>query len=204
MRQITLKVNGREVTFLEDEIVAIVERYFNTQVMEAKTAETLPKPEENEWFEVNLDTIDKTLFAEERTDKRQETTRKLILKAFARAESNPDKYAKHFKTVLPEKIWAEKTIAQLKQIAVTMGNHVADWVEQALEWAQRISNGETWEAICNEPDYSKWHRIIIGKNGHAYIGGGVLEGAVIDFYRGFYMDNATLKNAVPLVVKQAA
>ncbi len=204
MKQITLKVNGRKVTFLEEEIVAIVEKYFNTQVMEAKTIETFPKTEEKEWFEVNLATIDKALFAEKRTDERQEATRKLILKAFARAESNPAKYAKHFKTVLPEKLWTEKTIAQLKQVAIAIGDHVADWVEQALEWAQKISNGETWEAICNEPDCSKWHRIIIGKNGQAYIGGGVLKGAVIDFYSGFYMDNAELINAVPLVVKRAS
>ena len=59
MKQITLKVNGRKVTFLEEEIVAIVEKYFNTQVMEAKTIETFPKTEEKEWFEVNLATIDK-------------------------------------------------------------------------------------------------------------------------------------------------
>lgn len=204
MRQITLKVNGRKVTFLEEELVAIVERYFNTQVMEEKTMETFPKPEEKEWFEVNLATIDKALFAEERTDKRQEDTRKLILKALDRVESNPEKYAKCFKIVLPEKLWAEKTIAQLKQVALTIGEHVADWVEQALEWAQRISNGETWEAICNEPDCSKWHRLIIGENGQAYIGGGVLKGTVIDFYSGFYMDNTELINVVPLVVKKVS
>ena len=32
---------------------------------------------------------------------------------------------------------------------------MADWVEQAFEWAQRISNGESWKTICNDADTAK-------------------------------------------------
>ncbi len=43
---------------------------------------------------------------------------------------------------------------------------MADWVEQALEWAQKIFDGQSWESICNYPDTSKNKRMIIWKNGN--------------------------------------
>ena len=57
-------------------------------------------------------------------------------------------------------------------MACKLGDHNADWVEQALEWAQRISNGESWEVICNNADTANWYRMIIWKNGYARLVGG--------------------------------
>ena len=52
------------------------------------------------------------------------------------------------------------------------GDHLADWVEQAMEWAQRIANGEKWETICNQADTIGCYRVIKGKDGRPKFVGG--------------------------------
>lgn len=59
-----------------------------------------------------------------------------------------------------------KNVVELKEEAKNQGGHMANWIEQALEWAQRIDNGESWETICNEPDKNKHYRMIIGEKGY--------------------------------------
>ena len=104
---------------------------------------------------------------------------------------------------MPEKTWESKTVGEPKELASRLGDHNADWVEQALEWAQRIANGETWEAVCNEDDTANWHRLIVWKGFSCHIVGGSrfcpykypasnLYGA----YYGYYVTYDT----VPLVV----
>lgn len=171
--KITLPIHGRERTFSEKELIAILEKYFSNEATEqATTAKVAQVPTEGQWFEVNPQTINQSLFKNERKDERQERTRKLILEAFAEVKSSPEKYGRKFKTMMPKKTWTSKTVAELKQLACEFGNHNADWVEQALEWAQRICNGESWEAVCNNADTANWYRLVVWKNGYARLVGG--------------------------------
>ncbi len=129
-------------------------------------------PTEDQWFEVNPLAIDPKLFKSQRTDKRQEVTRQLILEAFAEVKSNPKKYGRKFKTMMPKKTWNYKKVSELKDLACKLGDHMANWVEQALEWAQRIANGQSWEAICNKADTANWYRLVVWKNGYTRLIGG--------------------------------
>lgn len=172
--KITLPIHGRERTFSEKELIAILEKYFSNEATEqATTAKVAQVPTEDQWFEVNPQTINQSLFKKNRKDERQERTRKLILEAFAEVKSSPEKYGRKFKTMMPKKTWTSKTVAELKQLACEFGNHNADWVEQALEWAQRICNGESWEAVCNNADTANWYRLVVWKNGYARLVGGL-------------------------------
>ena len=198
-----------------------------------ETLQVCGRPEEGKWFKVNPLTIDQALFQEARasseqemadklyweykvqkqltTDQylkdldaaRQEKTRKLILEAFAEVNANPEKYGKPFKTLRPKMTWTCKTEEGLKELASSLGDHIADWVEQALEWAQRIQNGETWQDICNNSEYYEWYRAVVWKNGYIRrIGGSKFDRVYAaastvdeyDCYNGIYYD------MVPLVV----
>lgn len=135
-----------------------------------RSYEVAEKPTEGKVFKVDPKSINRKLFEEKRADLEQKNTRKLILKALDEVEANPEKYAKVFYTMIPEMIpekTREATITlELKKLAETYGHHMANWVEQALEWGQRISNGETWETLCNEADTANWYRLVIWKNGY--------------------------------------
>lgn len=203
--EITLPVHGRERTFSEEELIAILEKHFSNEVIEqVSTAKVEQRPTEDKWFEVNPQAIDQSLFQKERKDERQEKTRRLILEAFAEVKNSPEKYGKKFKTMMPKKSWKSKTVKELKQLACELGNHNADWVEQALEWAQRICNGESWEVICNNADTANWYRLVVWKNGYARLVGG--SRANDNHNPASYVDNAdfdsyySFSSTVPLVV----
>ena len=205
MKPITLIVNGREMTFSEQELIAIVEKHLSSETTQQATiAKVAQKPTEDEWFEVKPQAIDQNLFEKERKDNRQEKTRQLILEAFAKMKDNPEKYGKNFKTMMPKKIWIDKTAAQLKEMASNLGDHNADWIEQALEWAQRIANGELWETICNDKDTANWYRLVVWKNGYARLVGGSVNGSNFDPASDVvslnYDDDDDLSCTVPLVV----
>lgn len=172
--KITLPIHGRERTFSEKELIAILEKYFSNEATEqATTAKVAQVPTEDQWFEVNPQTINQSLFKEKRKDERQERTRKLILEAFAEVDKHPEKYASAFYTLMPEKKWNDyKTVAELKAYANDLDGQMADWVEQALEWAQRLFNGESWETICNNADTANWYRVILWENGCYRLVGG--------------------------------
>lgn len=137
--KVTLQVNGREIQ----------------------------KPMEEKWFDVNPHTINRNLFQIERDETFQEFIRNLILEAFTELDNHPEKYGKPFKTMFPKKTWDVKIVEELNKIATDLGDHMTDWVEQSLEWAQSITNGETWEDICKKEDTSNWYRLIVWKNGYA-------------------------------------
>lgn len=169
------------------------------------TSKVEQKPSEGEWFEVKPQDIDQKLFKKKRSDNnRQEATRQLILEAFAKMKNNPEKYGKNFETMMPQNTWSSKTVAQLKEMASNLGDHNANWVEQALEWAQRIANGESWEAICNDKDTANWYRLVVWKNGYARrVGGSVCFSSnepASDVGFGDYDDGCILGCTVPLVV----
>lgn len=188
-----LQVNGRETIFTEDELTSIVKKHCVCTPMEGK------------WFEVNPLGIDQKLFQEERKDKWQESIRLLILKAFDKLENDPEKYGKIFETMMPNKDWENDTIAGLKKRAQEFGGHNADWVELALEWAQRICNGETWEALCNYADIANWYRLVIGEDGYTRLVGGSCN--TRNYHPATYVSSESycyycvISNAVPLVVR---
>lgn len=206
MEKITLQINGREMTFSESELIGILENHFTNQkeTHEQKEYKTMQKPTEGKCFEVNPKAINQNLFSEKRKDSMQEQTRQIILEAFTKLNEEPEKYGRPFKTMIPEKTWSSKTVKELKEIANNLGDHMADWVEQALEWAQRIANGETWEDVCNEADTENWYRLVIWKNGYSRLVGGArkcnfFNPASYVFNINYYSVNR-LNHTVPLVV----
>ena len=203
--KVTLQVNGREMTFSEQELSSILGEHFSSKTTEkAMTDKVAQKPTEDAWFEVKPQAIDQKLFEKKRNNNRQETTRQLILEAFAEMKNNPEKYGKNFKTMMPKKTWSSKTGAQLKEIASNLGDHNANWVEQALEWAQRIANGESWEAICNDKDTANWYRLVVWKNGYARLVGGsvnnISNNPASNVNNFNFNEYSNLIYAVPLVV----
>ena len=203
--KVTLQVNGREMTFSEKELIAIVEKHLSSEtIRKTSTAEVPQKPTEDEWFEVKPQAIDYELFKKKRRDKRQEATRQLILEAFAEIKKEPEKYGKNFKTMMPKKTWRSKTVSELEELARNLGDHNADWVEQVLEWAQRIANGESWEAICNDADTANWYRLVVWKYGYKRLIGGSVDNldsdSASDVNNGTFIFNDILRHVVPLVV----
>jgi len=140
------------------------EQTVNEECNEFDVAQT---PTEGKLFEVNPLRIDRSNFEKPMRDQRQEGTRQIIQEAFAEVDKHPEKYASAFYTLIPEEKWdGYKTVEELKAYANDLGGLMADWVEQALEWAQRIFNGESWETICNNADTADWYRLIRWKNGY--------------------------------------
>jgi len=205
MDKITLSVNGREMTFSKEELSSILKEYYQIKGTGSKreTIQTAQTLTESKWFEVNPSAIDQNLFKEKRSDSRQEETRQLILEAFEELKKHPERN-EAFKTLIPEKTWECKTIGELKKMATQLGDHIADWVEQSLEWAQRIANGESWEAICNEEDTANWYRLVVWKNGYTrLVGGSRLDNTLVPasgVYNYDYVVNGYISNTVPLVV----
>lgn len=166
--KLTLQVNGREMTFSEQELIAIVEKY----IIINNDNQITQTPAEGLWFEVNPKAINQKLFQEERKDSNQEETRQLILEAFAELKDHPKKYGRVFETMILRKEGGSEKVGDLKKMACKFGDHNINWVEQALEWAQRISNGEPWENICNKRDTANWYRLVVWKDAHSkFIGG---------------------------------
>ena len=163
--------DGRKKTF--DSVASFNVTEEQTANEECHASDVAQTPTEGKPFEVNPLGIDRSKFENPMSDRQQEWTRQIIQEAFAEVDQNPQKYASAFYTMIPEKKWnGNKNVAELKAYANDLGGLMADWVEQALEWAQRIFNGESWEAICNNADTANWYRMIIWKNGYPRIVGG--------------------------------
>ena len=196
MGKIILHINGSQRSYSEEQLTAIVEKYSSTI-----------KPKVGEWFEVKPQTIDQQLFCEARKDPRQESTRQLILEAFAEMKENPEQYGKTFQTLIPQIRWPSmRNAVQVREEASKLHGHNANWIEQSLEWAQRIHNGESWEAVCNKPDTAMYSRLITWKNGKSCIVGGELSSArnhsASYVFSHFYEDTEELFcEVVPLIVR---
>lgn len=201
--KVTLQIDGDKRTFSNVENISIEEENVKAST-EDKIYEVAEKPTEGKWFKVKPLAIDQTLFQNKRKNEKQEKTRQLILEAFEELKKNPKKYGKNFRTMMLNKEWSSKTVAEFKEMACKLGNHMANWVEQALEWAQRIANGESWEDICNKLDSADWYRLVVWKNGCIRgIGGSVDDNGdfpASDVGDSDYDDYDDINNAVPLVV----
>lgn len=198
MKKFTLQVDGREMTFSEEELITIVKKHISNENFKKG-------PTEGEWFEVNPLTIDPKLFQEEREDESQERTRQIILKAFVILKRSPTVYGRRFYTMIPKKESEYETVADLKTDAKKMGSQMANWVHQALEWAQRIQNGNTWEEICNNADKSNWYRAVMWTDYFVRLVGGSSKtnknysaSNVSGFY---YLDCDKVNNVVPLIMR---
>ena len=191
--------DGRKETF--DGVVS-----FNEITKEECHASDLAQiPSEGKLFEVNPLGIDRSKFEKPMSNRKQEWTRQIIQKAFAEVDKHPEKYASAFYTLMPEKKWnGLKTVAELNAYANDLDGQMADWVEQALEWAQRLFNGESWETICNNADTANWYRVILWKNGCYRLVGGSRNYNVLnpasDVFDYDYGSFNCIYDTVPLVV----
>ena len=174
--KVTLQVNGREMTFSKEELTSIVEEHLRNKKsktnQEITASCTLSVPKIGKWFEVKPLTINRQLFVATRENSNEEKNRKLILEAFEELDYHPKYYAKTFWTMIPEgNTYQGKFVYQIKDSVRNKGGHMANWVEQALEWAQRISNGETWRNL-HKADKGLPHRFVIWKDGEVRLVGG--------------------------------
>ena len=191
--------DGRKETF--DGVVS-----FNEITKEECHASDLAQtPSEGKLFEVNPLGIDRSKFEKPMSNRKQEWTRQIIQEAFAEVDKHPEKYASAFYTLMPEKKWnGLKTVAELNAYANDLDGQMADWVEQALEWAQRLFNGESWETICNNADTANWYRVILWKNGCYRLVGGSRNYNVLnpasDVFDYDYGPFNCIYDTVPLVV----
>lgn len=156
-----------------------------------------------EWFEVDPKTIKRELFFKE-VNEIDEKARKLICEAFEEMKKKPYKYARKFKVRIPERVtYYDKRFSEIMDSLSEKKQHIADWVELALVWAQRISNGETWSSL--RMNVSLYQLFIIGKNGKiATVGGSALP--YVHYYRGHHIIqtslslNVTNRGAIPIIV----
>ena len=163
--KVVLQIKGRNLELSEQELIKIIEDYLDMQ-------QTVLI---GEWFEVKPQHINQDIFKHERVDKTQERTRKHILEALEEMNKHPEQYGKNFKIMIPRKFWESKTVKELKEIANALGERTADFTEQCLEWAQRLSNGEPWEVLCNKPDTIKWFRMVEDRSVFKMMGGAIVE-----------------------------
>ena len=203
--KITLQVNGREMSFSEEQLTAILETHFPINKV-SENSEDITVPTEGEWFEVVPLAINQELFQIKREDENQERTRQLIVEAFTELNNNPGKYGRVYETMMPEIHWDSRTVGELNDFAINLGYRIANHVEVALEWAQRISNGETWEDICNKPDIANCQRLVDWKDGFKRCIGGSCKHSC-EFVPASYIGRyhlypyERLINTVPLIVR---
>lgn len=191
VNKITVTVKGREVTLSEKELVSILEEHF--KILNVVKG-----------VEVNPISIDESIFeiGENEHDSHKEYIMQVIKKAFIEMKKDLRRYARPFEIVTPAELEPVHTEEKMVALAEKYGDHLADWVEQALEWAQRIANGED---IFNKSDDSKWFRAITWQNGNMCLVGGAEEfndhdsaSSIHDFnVNSFYQ----LHYAVPAVVR---
>lgn len=130
--KITLQVNGREMSFSEEQLVDILETHFPINKVN-ENSEGITVPTEGQWFEVIPLAINQELFQTKREDKKQERTRQLIVEAFTELNNNPGKYGRVFETMMPEKHWYSRTVGELEDFAINLGYRIANYVEVSLE-----------------------------------------------------------------------
>ena len=159
-----IKVRGKEMNFSQEELRSILEDYFELKTFQSNMIfEVTVKPSEGRWFIVEPKKIIREIFLKKRNNPEQENVRQLILIALDEVEKDPNKYGHKFKTMFPFRYWQRnrgKQIRDLDGMAKIIGDHMADEIEQYLEWAQRIQNGESWEELCNMQDVAPSYRVI--------------------------------------------
>ena len=193
MQVMKFYVNGQTISLSEKEVEELVRNAYAT------------KPTKGVRFEVNPEKINRGLFYERRANGVQEWTRQIILHAFKEVDEKNVQYGKTFYTYIPKKTWLCEKVAFLKKVAERDGGHLADGIEQALEWAQRISNGESWSDVCNSPDMAEYYRLVEWTPGKIRRVGGVeksftAHSAVHVEKHFFYFLEDKTEDTVPLII----
>ena len=163
------------------------------------------RPIEGVWFKVDPTSVNKELFMSKRNNISQEATRQFILDAFYEMEKYPERYERTFYTLVPKNLRSGRTIKELKTCTGMYNGCMANWIEQSLEWAQRISDGETWEDICIKHDTMTWYRLVEWKGGAIRFVGGASTSFIKCSATKVGTTNWTLNDmvyhAVPLIVR---
>ena len=161
-------------------------------------------PTPDQWFRVIPHSIDRNLFEEMRKDARQELVRKMILLAFTHVDRYPKTFGT-FYTTYPKKKWDKMRVRDMERMAEQIGEGVATITHQALEWAQRIANGEKWETLCNKPDEANYYRLAkwyVG-TGLKQVGGAKAvrdDSPAVDVYHPTHCQEEVLCDCVPLII----
>lgn len=150
--------------------------------------------------------IDRSLFEKNKLigDANREWIGEIIREAFEEFDNEHEKYGAQFYIFIPEKKWEGYIKVQtLKNYAKKCGGRVTDWVEWALQQAQRILNGESWEVVCDGIVLSpKIVMILWKKRRYRVVGNLCLHYAVFPLYEvdrsGYYSYNK-IKNVVPSI-----
>lgn len=150
---INLIINGREKTFDEKKLIDIFKEHDLTKIKMPKDALGV------EIHEVIPEDINRKLFEEKRIDEVEESARNFILYALKNFDRKPEKYGKPFKTIVFMSPFEEMTLMNVEEFAKKHGNSFATTVELGLEWAYRITMGETWESVCKEVDRG-WYKLV--------------------------------------------
>lgn len=113
-------------------------------------------------YEVTPMSIKENIFMKQRKRFKEELTRRLILMALDRVKRNPEKYSKPFKTMRVLRIVPNMTAKEFDEFCKKEYNaRFANEIENALEKAQRITNGETWREACEHPETAGWDLIVM-------------------------------------------
>ena len=155
MKEFTTE-DGRRIILSGEEVSKIVEGFFNSEIPIAET------PTSGCLFEVKpAEIISSNLFDEVREGS-VEIIRKFILQGIQKAKSS-DNYLETFYVLVPELIWNEKTLGDLKVFPQNYGGDMEDWVQFSLECGQRILNGETFQNIIEYLIGMPVSRVITGE-----------------------------------------
>lgn len=173
--------------------------------MKVKQGKRLFHKEKCVVLDVNQETIRRNLFKREKEIPEQEELRLLIREAFNEVRNNPNKYPTKFKVIIPRKRWPKKNINKMEKVARSFDGKIADWVELALALAQKLTNGESWAKVCNDPDTEKWYRLVMWKeNCWKQIGGSKKAKDLKPssfLHSSQYLGDERIKSTVPLIVK---
>jgi len=151
---------GREVEISEIELIKAL-HYYNDHV------ESLT---EDKWLEVIPEEIDTVQFLEARVEPEEESLRKLIWAAVDEAQAKPE-YLKPFYTKVPSKP-EKKSVNKIIDEAICDELQIANWIQVALEWAYRITLGESWQKICSDSDSSSYYKLVFWNDGLIHTIGG--------------------------------
>lgn len=152
----------------KEQLISILEKYFNLSVTDVILREVQSPPREGVGYVVMPLEIDEELFEEERLDAKQEETRQAILRAFKVLNRDPKKYGKNFMSIVPYYNFCK--IGEVTYELWENNNHTSGVIDlgfnQVIEWAQRIANGETWEDMCNKKDRMNAYRVLFKDDEH--------------------------------------
>lgn len=201
MRQpkIDLMINGQEVVFERERLEDILNEYYDKDVIIFK----IPKGVSGvEFHEVIPADINKKLFEEKRINKAEETGRKIMLDAIENyLEMFPEKYIKPFKTITVMHGFENMTIDKIYGMTKEYGGSLSNLTDLGLEWAYRISVGETWESVCADIDRG-FYKLVQYEARYFFLFNGTEKKGTVDTFawsNDDYIINKIAKKITPVI-----